>query len=258
MTKLRKLYQKVAVHFYYTAKPKSINPISIKRRKRESIAEGKIKSINNGELYNLLQETIEKSKSTGCEYSDYLTIWEALNQHQPKNILECGSGISSVVFAYYISKSKNPEEITFISMDSVDFWHDQIVEIFPKELHQYVQFKLSDRMESLYNGVLGCHYKEVPPIDYDFIFVDGPLLRKVWNDKSYPKCFNADIINILMRNPNVTLNGLLDQRIGTLWNLRKLIPKGSITYNPVKKVAYFNNLKQDQLLSKIEVVETDN
>ena len=43
-------------------------------------------------------------------------------------------------------------------MESIDFWHKQILKIFPKELMDFVQFNLSERVETLYNDVLGSHY----------------------------------------------------------------------------------------------------
>ena len=153
-----RFYMKPLVYFYYTGKPNYFNPISYKRRKRELLSKKEIKKIDNGKLYTFLEYTIKKSKSTGCEYSDYLTIWDDLHKNKPKNILECGSGISSVVFAYYVSKLQEPDKVKFVSMESIDFWHKQILKIFPKELMDFVQFNLSERVETLYNDVLGSHY----------------------------------------------------------------------------------------------------
>ncbi|RMZ49958.1 hypothetical protein EB822_10650 [Flavobacteriaceae bacterium PRS1] len=255
---LNKFYKETLVYFYYTGRPKKFNPISYRRRKRELLAKKEIKKIDDGELYAFLQDTTQKSKSTGCEYSDYLTIWEDLNKKKPKNILECGSGISSVVFAYYVSKVKDPKDVTFVSMESIAFWHNQILKIFPEKLKKYVQFNLSERVETLYNGVLGSHYKVIPKLNYDFIFIDGPGLRKVFGDKNYPKCFNSDIINILINNSSKNISGLLDQRIDTLWNLKKLIPNGNIKYNPIKKVAYLKNIRKSQLRKGLKIEETEN
>ena len=156
-----------------------LNPIFYLRRSHEKKAKRKIKELDGGALYEFLNEVINKSNSTGCEYSDHFRIWNELNENKPKNILECGSGVSSVVFAYYISKLNDPSSVNFISMEENDHYHDQIKKIFPKELEGFVTFCISERAESFYNGILGCHYKELPDLKYDYIFIDAPVLRSI-------------------------------------------------------------------------------
>lgn len=252
--KIKNLIKKLLIYFYYTGKPKSINPISYLRNFINNNAEEKIKNINNGELYRFLSQTRSRSGSTGCEFIDYYTIWENLNKYKPSIILECGSGISTVVFAYYVhSQKKDGKDIKLISMESEKDWHKQVIEIFPSDLINYVTFKCSKRKETQYNGLLGAHYEEIPNLNYDFIFIDGPGLRKIFNDKLSPKCFNSDVINLLMNNSQMTISGLIDQRIDTVWKLKKLIPNGDIQYNVFKKCTFLKDLKQGQLLSKIKV-----
>lgn len=83
-------------------------------------------------------------------------------------------------------------------------------------------------------------------------------MRRVYLNKSYPKCFNSDILNILSNNSSITINGILDQRIDTLWKLKKFIPKGNIGYSPVKKVSYLKNIKNSQLIKNLRIEKTDN
>ena len=254
---IRKIYNKISsmisVYFYYTGKPKTINPISYSRRNYEETAKREISKLDGGKLYRFLYDVIEKSESTGCEFSDYLTILNELKKYKPRNILECGSGVSTVVFAYYISKLEDPSSVNFVSMESVEYWHEQIKNIFPEELKENVNLCFSERAETYYNGILGSHYKELPAYKYDYIFIDGPGLRKVFNDKTYPKAFNSDVINILLDNPEQTISGILDQRIDTLWKLKKLIPDGSIRYKPSKKVSFLKEIKGDHLIKNLEV-----
>lgn len=75
-------------------------------------------------------------------------------------------------------------------------------------------------------------YQTFPDYPYDFVFIDGPTLRR---GPSSQKCFNADFINIVARSGH-NVAGLLDQRIGTLWAYRKLIPGAKIIYNPIKRL----------------------
>ena len=248
-----KISSKISVYFLYTAKPNMINPIFYLRKSYEQKAQRKIKELDGGALYDFLNEVIKKSNSTGCEYSDYFRIWNELNENKPKNILECGSGVSSVVFAYYISKLNDPSSVNFISMEENDHYHDQIKNIFPEELKGFVTFCISERVESFYNGILGCHYKELPDLNYDYIFIDAPVLRKVFEDKSYPKAFNSDLINIMLRHPENSINGILDQRINTLWSLKKLIPGGDIKYIAAEKISILRGIRSDQSVENIEI-----
>ena len=257
MAKMMKVFVKrIMVYFYYAGKPHQVNPIYYIRKKINSRSLMAIKSIDDGDLYKYLKIVMEKSGSTGCEYTDYLTLWNHLKKHTPKAIIECGSGISSVLFAYYSRLMREKGlEVQFVSMESEETWHNQIVQLFPEELRDFVQFEYSPRVESKYNEYLGSHYDNIPLLNYDFIFIDGPGLRKVFMDKSYPKCFNADLINILRGSNTISISGFIDQRIDTMWKLKKLIPKGTFRYIVFKKLTRFENLKQSQLAAGIKINE---
>jgi hypothetical protein len=69
-------------------------------------------------------------------------------------------------------------------------------------------------------------------LDYRFVFIDGPTLRR---QDGAPKCFNADILHVVARAEG-PVEALLDQRIGTLWALRELMPGAKFRYDPVRKV----------------------
>lgn len=68
------IFKKFMVYFYFTVKPKVFNPITYFRRWCDQYSKKELMAINNGELYKYLLDTINKSGSTGCEFSDYLTI----------------------------------------------------------------------------------------------------------------------------------------------------------------------------------------
>ena len=57
----------------------------------EKNSQKKFEKIDNGVLNNEIKNLLAKSDSTGCEYSDYVTLWNNLNQIKPKYILELGS-----------------------------------------------------------------------------------------------------------------------------------------------------------------------
>lgn len=73
----------------------------------ERNAEKKIKA--NPALWKLLQAYIEKSSSTGCSFSDYLVLYNWVRRHKPKEILECGTGMSTVVLAHALKENYQEE-----------------------------------------------------------------------------------------------------------------------------------------------------
>ncbi len=143
--------------------------------------------------------------------------------------------------------------VQFISMESEKFWYEQIIKVFPGDLKKYVQFEYSERKESRYNGILGSHYANIPKMKFDFMFIDGPGLRKVFNDKSYPKCFNSDLINIVLGSKNLSIDGYIDQRIDTMWKLKKLISKRNFRYLVFKKLTIFKGITQNQIVKGLKI-----
>ena len=65
-----------------------------------------------------------------------------------------------------------------------------------------------------------------------------------------------DIINILYNEYTQTIDGILVQRIDTLWKLKKFL-KGDIKYNPIKKVTFFKNIKRNQLITNLTLTKTN-
>ena len=224
-------------YFYYTARPKSINPIYFIRLIREGYSVQLIR-IKYPDLYKELCGLIAKSGSTGCEWSDYLTLYQEIRLRRPLRILELGSGISSLVICYAIEK--NLEEIDasvkFFSIDENEFYHNQIVKIFPAKYQDRVNFLLCNRVQKRYKNILGSYYENLPDEDFDFIFIDGPTTR---TEESLEKSFNADLVNLIESNKLSQVNGLLDERIFSKWMLKKLIPKLRIKYSWIRKMSFF-------------------
>ena len=80
------LYKKFAIYLYYTAKPHYVNPIYILRKFNEISAKKELQK--NKELWNYLTVVINRSQSTGCEFSDYLMLYKTIISLNPKHILD--------------------------------------------------------------------------------------------------------------------------------------------------------------------------
>ena len=123
-------------------------------------------------------------------------------------------------------------------MEESKKYHDNIIKIFPNDLKEKIQFLLRDRKEKMYGNNLGSYYENVPDLNYDFLYIDGPVDRKVFNNKNYPKTFNSDLINILLKS-NLKVNAVLDQRIHSYRVLKKLLNNNNIKYDVIKKITFF-------------------
>ena len=66
-------------------------------RRRALQAETRLKAI--APLWPLMVDYARGSAVTGASYSDYLTLWAQIRAFRPREVLECGSGISTVVIA---------------------------------------------------------------------------------------------------------------------------------------------------------------
>ncbi len=51
------------------------------------------------ELWSLMTDYAAATAVTGAAFSDYLTLYEQVRRYRPVEILECGTGISTVVLA---------------------------------------------------------------------------------------------------------------------------------------------------------------
>ena len=231
--KIKKSLNLITNYFYYMAKPVWLNSISVARSINDIYCR-KLVEKNYKKLFCQLNDLVQKSNSTGCEYSDYLNLYKLIRTGNYRQILECGSGVSSAVIALAIKEniSEGLGKSHLTSMEESEFYFKQIESISPKNLKEFVSFVCSGRQEKMLGDHLGCFYESVPDHECDFIYIDGPTDRKEWNNKNTPKCFNADV---LMVRKSKNFVAVLDQRIWTLRALRALAPEFQFDYHPVGK-----------------------
>jgi hypothetical protein len=235
MATLRGLPQQVArraaVYFYYTARPARLNPLSWMRARQADRARRDLQAVPG--LCEALAAMREKTRSTGCEWSDYFELYATVRRLRPRAVLECGSGMSTCVIAWALRENAGSGPgVPFVSLEENPDYHREAIAALPSDLQPYAQLLHRPRREAAYAGHLGCGYEDVPSHDYDFVFIDGPTLRR---DGAGPKCFNADILDVVARARG-QVEALLDQRIGTLWVLRELMPGAEFRYDPVRKL----------------------
>ena len=89
-----------------------------------------------GELPRLLNTYLSKTESTGCSWSDYATLYRRIRTLRPREVLECGTGFSTVVIAYALAENvqegSEPGRVT--SREEHQGWYEMAGELFPASL----------------------------------------------------------------------------------------------------------------------------
>jgi predicted O-methyltransferase YrrM len=127
-------------------------------------------------LWNLLQEYRRGSPSTGCLYSDYMLLYNYVREKKPVEVLECGTGLSTVVIAYALKENEAEFDIAgrVTSMEESQAYYNAALPLIPEELKKYVDLVLSPLTEGRYHYFRGMKYANLPDRPYDFVFIDGP------------------------------------------------------------------------------------
>lgn len=60
----------------------------------------------NDELWNALQAYLQETKSTGCGYIDYACLYQTVRSTKPVEVLECGTGVSTLVIALALMENE--------------------------------------------------------------------------------------------------------------------------------------------------------
>lgn len=176
-----------------------------------------------------LEDTIEKSNSTGCSLVDYYTLYKHIITYRPSYILELGCGISTVVLAgatKFVHK-KYGTKPQLISMEQSHEWHDELNKIFPNELRDYVNLIRSDVADEEISGMIGRHYVDTPNLPYEFVFIDGPVLDK--RPSGYQ--FDSDLYHVACQAEQ-SIFSFIDGRQSTVDAYRKLFPLATMRRHP--------------------------
>lgn len=204
-------------------------------RKLEEAKSKKIVLEKMPEIKNILNKT----SSTGISFTDILFLYRDIINLKPKKVLECGSGVSTFVISLALEENykKNKIKSKFVSIEDKKKYLDNIKNIFPKRLKKFTKIIFRDSIEKYYLFYIGRGYKNIPRINYDYIFIDGP---NTYSKKFKTKTFNFDLLEILKYSKN-NINGLIDERISTVKVYQEIF-KDKIKYNFSKGLATINDV----------------
>ena len=63
--------------------------------------------VQGHDMWRYVGPYLEKSVSTGCDYVDYLALYNHVRKHKPQYVLELGTGVSTVVLAYALRENRH-------------------------------------------------------------------------------------------------------------------------------------------------------
>jgi len=206
----------------------------------------------HSKLWDQLQQYLSQSKSTGCNYLGYWELYKLVRKYKPREILECGTGVSTLVLAYAIAENRRDFNIDcrITSMEEIAEYLEMSRACLPAEYQPVVDFVQSDRVEDSIGLFRGLRYRDIPNRPYDFIFVDGPDYTTV---NGQELAFDFDAIHVA-KNSTRPINGLIDKRVSTSFVLQTLFGSDAVSYVSSKHLGYIHGLefRNIQLLPKGE------
>jgi hypothetical protein len=141
-----------------------------------------------GILFEMEQQSVVSGNNPiKINSTDLARIHQLIIRRRPFTTLEFGTGFSTLVIAHALQMNKkayemstnkpalkNPPSFTHYSVDANQFWLDNTKKMLPSELHEMVFFCHSACEVKLFNGQLSHQYTQLPDIDPQFIYLDGP------------------------------------------------------------------------------------
>lgn len=196
-------------------------------------------------LWQRMRDYARASAVTGASYSDYVTLYEQVRRHKPREILECGTGISTLVLAQALLDNTRdgapPGRIT--SMEDHEAWYATARDALPAELDGVVELVHSPKVDGFHRIFRGVRYAQVPERNYDFVFSDGP-------DRHSPvtgeKLFNLDLIDVIRRSEQ-PLRAVVDNHYLTFYVLQKLLGTDNARYDVWRRLMFVGPVTRHDL-----------
>ena len=202
---------------------------------------------NYPEFYGLINKINNEVSLTNDDslslWGDALFLYNFVIETKPRKIIEFGSGVSSIALAYACNYLKNKHDL-FCEVVSIEenkkYLENIVMPNFPSKLNKYIDFKYSSLQLREYQAssgysAYGVSFKNIPDFSYDLIYVDAPQVKVgIYNDENIfldkkllnNKPFDSDVLN-LMPSLKKDAHIIIDQRIDTVWKLKKFIQLGN-------------------------------
>ena len=201
----------------------------------------------NRELWSLLQNYLAATRSTGCAYSDYRELYTRVRRFRPREILEGGTGVSTIVLAQALRENERDFGIKgrLTSMEELPEFYELAEKLLPPPLRPYAEIKFSPTVEASYAFIRGMRYRDVPERDYDFVFIDGPHPRAP-SDGSISCDFDF-IYQVLRAKNNRPLRAMIDRRTTTGLAIQALFGRDKVRYDYIGELGFVGPCRRSDL-----------
>jgi len=200
-------------------------------------------------LYQTLINYLKLTKSTGCNYHDYWFLYRYIRQHKPQEILECGTGASTLVMAHALMENtQNGHSAGRItSMEDSKVWYEQAKKLIPDELISYIDLIWSPKVEYCHSIFRGVGYQDIPERNYQFAFIDGPETTAP-SDKI--GTFDFDLINVVKKSDRPVF-AVVDKRVTTCYVFQKVFGTEKVRFAPHCDLGFVGPVTKSDIKSKI-------
>lgn len=186
-------------------------------------------------LWPLLETYLKQTASTGCSVVDYHALYMHVRREAPLEILECGTGASTIVLAAALRENENEGRPRgrITSMEDYESWYTMAERLLPDQLRTYVDLVLSPSEDGVFSLFRGRRYSAVPARPYDFVFCDGPSYRTADGTMT----FDLDIVDVISRSSQ-PVSAIIDGRVSTCWVLQQVLGVGKVRFDPVCRLGF--------------------
>ncbi len=199
----------------------------------------------NHSLWRTLDDYTKRSDSTGCAYSDYAVLYNHIRKTKPQEVLECGTGVSTIIMAYAMMENEREGNSRgrITSMEESEKWHRLAQELLPEELKPYVEIVLSSPEEDYHAFFRGTRYAHIPDRQYEFVFIDGPYSR---SPKDGTPTFDFDFIRVVARSKG-SVCGIIDMRHSTCYVLQEVFGPKKFKYDYVRNLGFIGPVRKEDI-----------
>jgi len=199
----------------------------------------------NEGLWKVLNEYSRRSKSTGCSYSDYLVLYNYIRSAKPKEVLECGTGVSTIIMAYAMMENEKEggDSGLITSVEDIEEWYHIAKNLLPDNLKQYVEIILSPIEEDYHAFFRGVRYKNVPDRPYEFVFIDGPNPK---SPRDGVPTFDFDFIRVVEKSEG-SVYGIIDMRHSTCYVLQEVFGFRKFKYDHARNLGFVGPVERSDI-----------
>lgn len=175
----------------------------------------------------------KNTPSTGANYYDYWLLYSHIRKHKPKEVLELGPGITTLVIAHALHENGSGR---VTAMEDQQKYHDALQAIIPDHLRPFIDHVHSPSHQTHWGPFRGRAYESIPERDYDLVWIDGPNYDR--NTE-----FDVDILPLVSKRDK-PITAFVDSRIGSCF-IYKLVFGKKFKYDYIRRTGTLHASRHD-------------